>query len=74
MELSCLSFSLINQNLLKKETSSHQFFGYFAVQLVKEKQDKMLDFFLFKKESLFSQNNGLVYWHIQRWPLKVFCL
>lgn len=54
MELFCLSFSFINQNPLKKEASSHQLFGYFPVQLVKEKQDKMLDFFILKKKKPFS--------------------
>ena len=53
MELFCLSFSFINQNPLKKEASSHQLFGYFPVQLVKEKQDKMLDFFILKKKNPF---------------------
>ena len=32
----------------------------------------MLDFFLFLKKNFFHQNNGLVYWHLQRWPMKFF--
>lgn len=55
MDLFCLSFSFINQNPLEKEASSHQLFGYFPVQLVKEKQDKMLDFFILKKKPFSPQ-------------------
>ena len=54
MDLFCLSFSFINQNPLEKE-ASHQLFGYFPVQLVKEKQDKMLDFFILKKKPFSPQ-------------------